>query len=680
MATHQTDLKFKADTSAIKKAGQEIKQAFSPEQLKKFRAATADLEKQYGDLTKSQMKLTKALKGVEEGSDAYKKLKDQIKGVRTETDLVSKSMAQLDRIQQRAARQQQAISRQTSAGGLRNFGAGLAQGSGIAQYIPSGPGMGSRIAGAALAGGARRGAMAAASPFLTPGIGGVAQGLGAIPLIGGAAAGALQTAAASYQSAVGYARARHQNLFFANASMGRDLGTTANPEYAAAQAAVDEARAAVNAPVVLTKTQKKNAARKKAVRESFSLNRRPGFGFGMRGLVPAPSDEPIIAQKRSDRNDIIQQRKDALAKAQKHLAETDMLRSLGVASGLGSIGLGTSLGFDPTQTEGMKGQFMGARGGTFNQSQFMEAMLAQVAFGASQQQSGAFARGGLAGGGGVRGQSLMQTLRGGEAQGLRGAQIGEYLQTLVELQKKAESQGIKLDPAAFTKMSMQLNVSGFKGLQAQRVAGGFTSAAQGLSARGASSPMDAMMLRAAGFDPGQGIEGYAKAMRKLEKPDQKLLNNAMNAIREGTEGMGPESRAMITKRAFKAMNIDIGMDQADAFINAGKTPSIAKLQARQESSKSGSYRNVQNRITKGGADLTVGAAQLQQDTIEQGVRSAKWVEALAQNSLKMGDVMNNFGVDLTALSSKVKVALAILNAGTKGGLAGTSKKITAGGK
>ncbi len=56
---------------------------------------------------------------------------------------------------------------------------------------------------------------------------------------------------------------------------------------------------------------------------------------------------------------------------------------------------------------------------------------------------------------------------------------------------------------------------GLRGPQIGRVTAGVNSAAMDLSSRGVSSPVDMIMMRAAGYDPSQGIEGYAAASNKM---------------------------------------------------------------------------------------------------------------------------------------------------------------------
>ena len=698
MATVRTDIEFRTNTQPLKKAGQEIKQAFSAAQLKSFHAATRDLERQLGTLTSTQMKLSKALTGVEKGTEAYKKLKDQIKGVREETDLVSRSMEQLDRIQSRAARQQQALGRQAQQGRLRNFGAGAAQGAGIAQYIPSGPGMGARIAGAGVVGGVRRAAGIAAAPFTTPGVAGLAQGLAGIPLVGGFAAGALNTAAGAYQAAVGHARARHQNVFLADRSrMGRKFRVRRRLTEAAP---VTQARESVRAASIgmMTTEERERVARSVQLWEKNNPIPPPpperGFGSKVgQDRIKARNEwhRRRAETRKLQQKAIIGELSDKVVAAKNEVSGKSASAKGGRRSrfrtatdtGLGAIGMGTKLGFEASQVEGMKGQFFGARGGEFNQRLFNESMAAQVRFGVSQQLAGGFARGNVAGGGGTGGASLTGFLRGAQAQGLQGTQVTEHLQTLVSLQQRAEKQGIKLDAAAFTKMSMQLKVSGLQGLQAGRVAGGMIGGMQDLSKRGATTPADMVLMRAAGFKPGGNMEDYFKAKAALESPTPGMLNKVMQSIAQGTSGAGGRFTQAGLAKSFlsRALKTDVSTQQAMNMLDAyrgGDPPSINELLQKQKAlGGAGALMKEARKDVRGaGAGLAIGAAGLGVTQIGVGRGAAGWVQAFERSALNSAKVMNNFGGSLKQVAGWANSAMKALDALTSGDLGGILGKIT----
>jgi hypothetical protein len=666
MADTTTNLKIKADDREIKKLRQSVKTAFDSRTLREFRTETRDLERQVVSLSRRQSDLTKQLEGIDKGTKKFKALKEQIKEVADHTKLVTTAMQQLDRVQQRAIRQ-------TGVSGGRRFLQGAAQGAGIAQYIPSAPGMGAQIGGAALAGGVRRAAGMAAAPFTMPGIGGVAAGLQGIPLVGGMAAGALQQAAASYQSAVQFDRARMQNLSYMGAAHSTRERAVAK-EWARTQARRSFAKDVGGA-------QAESAAAMIAAGQEMPESRAFGMGVGHQFQLTGLGTAGNAATSTEARQRL--QKTGAAEKTarDKQKAREDAL--FGAATmRMPMESFGVSMGMGAMQTQAAFGSFMQARGGRFGEvgdrrgrGQFREALAAQVQFGVGTAQSGQFGRMGMAGGGGTGMMGLATVLQSAVAVGLKGSQVPEFLQTLVGLGQSAEKQGIKLNVAEFSKMTMQLKSGGLEGLQGQRIAGGFVQATQGLAQRGVQSPLDVLMLRGAGFDPSQGLEGYAAAMQRLETPDADLMSNVMGMITQGTGGFGSGGRRLLAKRALGRMGIQVGLKQAGTLTEAfgrGEAPDIAGLLAA--------------RGAQGGAGGMIAAAQgmapasakkaamLEAQRIGVG-RKADWVVEFEKNAIATGGVMNNFSNNLKDLSGLVAGLVKGLDSLTKGGMGGIVGKV-----
>lgn len=674
----RTNIKVGMDTSEVRKGKEVIKDAFSPKTMEGFRRQANILERDLAGLVERQSDLAEQLGKVDQGSKAYKKLADELKNTKTQADLVTASLNQLDRVQQRQARQEEARERRQRRSGGAGFVAGMAQGMGVAQYLPSEQNMPHRIAGAALGGGVRRGAGMAAAPFQTPGIGGLSQAVAEIPFVGGFGSAALQSAAASYQSAVAYDRARLQNLHLAGRQETVNLGVDrARQEAAEAEmqrAQDDEVRARSTAKVVGRKGMQARAAAMRA-------RRQQGF-FGRMFGDKTPEEHTAEAYEGAagtTQDAIVKAQQDQKAAAAK-LADASRERKT-VRGGLGPIEMGTDLGFLPIETQGIIGQFFGARGGTMGpegQRQAEEAMAAQRMFGVQAGQAGQFARGAMAGGGGTRGQSLAETLQGAFVIGLRGAQIPELLGTLVSLQQRAEKQGIKIDAQEFIKTTMTMNAAGLQGLQGQRVAGELTGAAQGLAQRGAQSPLDVLMLRAAGFRPNQGLEGYAQAMQRLETPDQDLLNNVMQQLTQGAGGGGAGSQLLL-KRALGRMGVQVGMGQAGDLIRGfqgGEAPDITALmgQQRQAGGAAAMGRQAEDKVTMY-TQTGRAAAKLEAQRIGVGQGMAGAMVGMERNMINAGKVAANFAGNMQSLNKVVADALTLASDFTKGGGEGTLHRI-----
>jgi hypothetical protein len=668
MADTTTNLKIKADDREIKKLRQSVKTAFDSRTLREFRGETRDLERQVVSLSRKQADLTKQLEKVDKGTKKFKELKDELKGVADHTKLVVSSMQQLDRVQQRAMRQ-------TEVSGRRRFAQGLAQGAGIAQYIPTAPGMGAQIGGAMLAGGIRRGAGMAAAPFTMPGLGGLAAGLQGVPIVGGMAAGALQQASAAYQATVQFDRARLQNMYFA--------GPQRESSRQAAAASAARARSAgvgvrSSLQTMVTGEGPAAAAAASAVPQAYAAGEGRGDYVDPLDPMAALKAQSPKSSEALDRSVAAAARMPSLVNRANRADAAARASRNRIRSGLGGPGVGIGLGFGPMQQAAMKGEMFRARGGRFDdagQEQFNQAMAAQIRFGTSMGQAGQFGRMGLAGGGGTGMQGLATVLQGAVAVGLKGSQVPEFLQTLVSLGQSAEKQGIKLNVTEFGKMTMQLRQGGLKGLQGQRVAGGFVQAAQGLASRGVQSPLDVLMLRGAGFQPGQGLEGYAAAMQRLEEPDAELMSNVMGMITQGTGGFGTGGRRLLAKRALGRMGIQVGLRQAGALTEAfgrGEVPDISGLLAAQR--QQGGAAGLMERARGLVPGTAVEAAGLEQRRIAAG-RKADWVVGFEKAAIDSAASLNNFKDSLSAVSGAVGGFVNKMDELTKGGLDGIIKRI-----
>jgi len=716
--TTNLEVKTERGQQAVKKLGQTISEALSPKHAKELKTATRDLERQFGAAAKAQAVLIKQLEGVKRGTEEYKKLKGELKGVADQADLASKALAQIERAQSRA-------SRQAKEGRGRNFGLGLAQGAGIAQYLPSGPGAGSRLAGAMIGGAVRRGAGAAAAPFTMPGIGGLAQGLSGIPIVGGFAAGAISTAAAARQAAVGYDRARLGNLYFSNANRGRRSSTGANPEYTLAQEHLDSDKADREKVMdvqgqhqsdqqMLADINSKDPRRRRRAQQRAMSGDSPtakrvaarmrganvgqkiaslsgGRGFGGYGRAAGIRTVPNVGQiqDRQLNADIAENKAqlDAanarVGEASERLQGTRKTVGGGRMTGLGSMSLGVKFGYGPMQMEGMKGEMFGASGGTYDNYAFQESMAAKVRYGVSSGQSGQFRRMGLGGGGGQEGgsQSLASVLQGAFVSGLRGSQVTEYLGTLVGLGQQAEKQGLKISAEGFQTLTMSMGAAGLKGPQQARVAGGLTTGLQGLAQRGVQSPVDMMRLRAAGFEPGQGMEGYATAMANLEDPTKQteIIQKFLAMAAKGTAGVGKNSGALLFKRLMGKGGTSVSMGQASQMIEAykdGKPPDIQKLLADREA-KGGTAGMVKGAV----GDVGIGAsaaragARLEAQRIGVG-KGAGWVDKFESNGIKAAGAMNNFSGSLTKLAGLAESLIKVIDKFTEGDLGGIWAKLS----
>jgi hypothetical protein len=166
------------------------------------------LEKNLSELAKQQMAVTEAMSSIDDkASPAYKNLEDNLKSIQDESKSTEREIKSLTNAFKEQAKEAEKASKAKGA-----FIQGLAQG-GLpfpAPFLQRGPGMGRQVAGMAvgkaLTGGARgAGAMGGA---MFGGVQGMAQAIGAIPIVGGPLAGQFQAAAQYAQQNIQWQRTK----------------------------------------------------------------------------------------------------------------------------------------------------------------------------------------------------------------------------------------------------------------------------------------------------------------------------------------------------------------------------------------------------------------------------------------------------------------------------------------
>lgn len=750
MAISRTEheIKIKADVRAIKSAGGEIRKAFSPESTQAIISAIRGLDQQIKDLTSQQKRLNQELSRVDRGADNYRRLKNELKGVQDQANKAQSALEQLQKTNQRGS-----------------FVAGLGQGLGITQYIPTGPGMMARMGGAMVGRGIRRGAGAVTAPFLMPGMGGLSQALQAIPGFGTAASGALQMASGFFQQAVGFQRAQQANLFLGAGGFRQQaanirnipggIGISGATQKALQLAEVNEKRATAqlneansaenwekaynqanrfvrNKMMEQAKAQERAgvrveggrrvtgaeaaiAARRNAnVLQKLAISGAPGalmgeavrsmtatkerpYGIGAAPNVQEIQQGLIEKQKLQAKLDIEKSRKDISDLKEKADLEGRKARwdayqkAVGNISQLGA-GFGTEFGFMPTQVQGMLGQFGRTRGGLLTQrmrGEFREALAAQVVAGTSMQQAGGFYRMFRPGGGGGEYRSLSETLAAAFVQKLEGGEIGEYLDSLVQLGRQAEQQGVKIDPREFQRGTGLLGALGMKGLQAQRAVTGISSAAMQLSQTGVKGPQDMLLLRAAGYDPSKGPLSYVRAINKLEggisgEGGTQILTNLLSMMVKGVSGTGvfqePEMQAFYLKRVLSpltkisagtATSIIKGYDQKTGQLDPKVVAQVQSMNNKIESA--GASRDI---ITVGagrariGAGLAVTAAGMARKQIGLGAEMSGLMIKMQESSTLTVKTLSNFSGGLTKAINVVNEFIKSIERFTRGDMVG----------
>ncbi len=735
-------LKFRADSREVKVMGQTIEKAFDPKSSRAFRRELGHLQTRMKDITAAQVGLVKEMSRVEEGTEAYKAFKSQLDAVADQAKTVKSAIGGIT-----------SAFKDFNAEKRRGFGAGMAQGMGVAQYIPSEAGMGRRIAGGMVGGGIRRAAGAAAAPLRNPGIGGLSTALGAIPIVGQMAAGAVQSLSGMYQEAVAFHQSRVGNLQYMQGGavaateramgagisgatalragagrkiMGKGGHLTKQGRQMAGFAREDLATAisdpnnkspyVLRARKALAKEQKREmisqgiAAPARAVQETVSnlgeianfVGDKFGVKTGWKGGPKVVASRRQIGEKyqkaKSDILDTVSVQMvkdiagDAKKKARKERAKRFSKAFWKESVRLPGAGFGSSMGYRGAETQAELGGFMGARGGGYTRRaryQFRGALAAKRVYGIQAQTAGSYSRMGLEGGGGQGNMGLATTLQMAFELGLRGSQIPDYLQSLVSLGQTAEKQGVKINERDFGRSASLMKSVGLRGPQIGRVTAGVNSAAMDLSSRGVSSPVDMIMMRAAGYDPSQGIEGYAAASNKMAGGmDMETLNNLMGMATQGASGgtgaAGRETKIFNMRRFFGRMKVGIGPGQASTMLDAyqgGKLNREHLLMMNRDINR-GERAGAHGRMISGAktgvgmvAGLTKTEAGMEAQRIHAGSRFAGVMKNLNQTTINVANATNNFNKELGVFTGWMNDLTKKLGEVTKGGSEGILEAI-----
>lgn len=666
--THR--LKLKADAREVKVLGQEFQKAFDTKSPRSYQRELSGLQRRLKDVTSVQADLVKKLGKTADGTKEFKKLQDQLKLVGREARTVQSAIGSMT-----------TAYRDFNAERKRGFAAGMAQGLGVAQYIPSEAGMGRRMAGAMIGQGIRRAGGAMMAPINQPGVGGMAAMLGAIPLVGQMASGQIQALAGMYQEAVAYQSQARGALF----AQGRGFSPSemkarrargeilVGQEQARGQYMLSIAKRVNEETRARESRAGKRLAKEQQTQGSVPWYARSGREAASRAartsaaVVDAIDAEllaegpPSLAAQGGRRLPLAERTDPALIKQEtRDRIRTIRARARAQPTGLPGMGAGVRFGFGPKEMMGQFTQFMQARGGTYDdvrQTQFIQ-QLAATTMGVSAGMAGQYSRMGAAGGGGMGSADLATALSSARALDLRGSQIPEYLQQLVSLGQEAERSGVKIDERSMTRQAALLHTVGLRGSQIARVTTGLSRSAMQLSQRGVSSPSDMLMLRAFGYDPSQGPEGYAKAMLAMEGgmgPQQ--LNRLMGML-VGAGSSGPMG-ALELKRFFGGRGTPISGQMATQMIDAYQNGKLGreyvdKLNRTMDKTDRMGTHQALVKYAAGkvgrGAPVTIAEAGMEAQRISLGIKMTGTMENLNTASINAAKAVANFSGQLKTIS------------------------------
>jgi hypothetical protein len=515
------------------------------------------------------------------GTKEYKALSRELKQVRQEAGQVTGAISSLDRafLKAKASRQ--------------GFAQGLMQGfaPGVAGYLQRGPGMRQQMMGAAIGGFARRGlgavggGLRAAGTSLTGGMfagaQGVAQGLGAMPLVGGILGPAASRALAQAQQRMQAQQVELQTMPFvggiglrgeAARAGARARGTISDQEIAGRVAQAGTLGRLLPSEENFARARKEIQAQRGARREQlrpFMAGKMGGPVFGMREagerLAGGQEDEGAIELRAMDLAG-----KEAEERVQRGLQRERASRGQRArrrVMGRLELGMGTQFGMDINAERQFRAQVQQVGGGYGDTAQEVSmsrtAMAAQTAFGIGGDISGAFLqagrRGGLVGAEGGASRMLTDSLADAMKMGLEGSEVTDYLQQMAAGISSWKTTGIPFNKQSMADIAGTLGTMGMGGVRGMAVAGGVSRAAEQLSRTGPQSVGQLMMLQTlGGMTPGKsGMEAMEEALIKLEEKQFKGEDFKLLMERLTTAGGGGAEGRRVAYGVLSNMGINI---------------------------------------------------------------------------------------------------------------------------
>lgn len=689
----EVKLKIGADTSGFDKVEKAAKQAFDPRLINETVKAQKEMARSLAESAKSIAEIAK-------GNKAYNELAKELKTVRSEAEKLKKELAEINRLNGGGPG-----GRGPGGGGPGGRGpgspffAGFAQGSGIANYIPADQPGGLRMAAGSMVGQMVRGGASAASPFLNPGLGGMATALNSVPVVGGFLAGGLQAAAGMYQERVGWENARLQNIMYSGIGLDRYGSMRASTTEAARLAKVkadktanDAAAREINATpgrgqaetgdavedrhrfVESAMAGKTPAARhaRNIMRMANTINkiqgltggRAPGWG----GVIGAPPSMPEV--EKGEVAAAAETISDQLEKAtkKKRSAFAALFDSENMMPGLGS---GVRLGYGANETQAHYGAFMGAYGGRAAKGtlpRFGEAQDLMRAFGIDMGVSGGLARAGAAGGGALQGEnsSAISVLAAGVAQGLQGSRLVEHMQRMVSLTAKAEQEGMKISLRGVSGSALAIAAAGGNrgdALRASADAARFAQKQQDVGLAGVSDPLDLVLMQAGGYNNTQ--ESYFKTKRKFRESgmNEEDTLNLLGMLVKGTAnepGYVAQDQIM---NAARRVGINLTDEQVESMRTSGFTAEgapteqtrtmIAEMRGKERLISGKNIRQYAEGMSSLiGANVKTEKA-MEAERVGEGGKWGKVMQSAQTAMIGQVKVMGNFSDALTNLAKTV---------------------------
>lgn len=710
-----TTLDIKVNARALGGLQQTLKQVFSRQTPREFNTAIGEVNRSLEKNARQTMEVVTALGKVSKGTEAYKKLKDQLKEANREGQQLRNTLDNLDRTYQR-------------------------MGKSAAAAAPGGTGRGGMMGGAMAA---ARGA----PQIPMPGMGAMATALGAIPIAGLAAAGSLMAAAQTYQSRLRFEQSRLEAAPFLMSSrealgfrpstrmvdveqpeqaMNVGPGGVIKPRVAGQlvnEVGTDAVRAVGAAGLTEAELGAAFRTRRRAALEQ-TLGKGAGGAYagvlessfmtgfeevtGLGAVGRDITEDQILAEQRRLRDrtaptlaEVIGTDADAAAARERReaaLAGADPFvrlaaeRTQAIEGGTAGpaqrrvrdqpfdsqafVRAGIGMGVAPAQALQMAGQLGQAAGRPVDPEEFRQALALQRTTGIGVGQTGQAIRqlryaGEIGGMGGGNMEQVANLIGSAVALGLEGSEIGEYLQAQTGFLGQMVNQGIGVDIDKMRALEASISQSGigapWRGADISRQ---FVTGAAQVGREGATSAEQFRLMRAFGFTGEGGLEEFFKirmGMQSQGLADEMGMRSpqeAMSAFIEQfrIQGAGEMTQAGVLQRAFKGIGTTIGPEEAMAMAKGLKAAEPGAFEIDPEAAE---------RLVSTVAPSVKAEAGIEAERVAIGGQVAGAMQDLERTTNNMAKTFENvLGPVLDAFAAQLEDTTGLMAAATEGGVFG----------
>jgi hypothetical protein len=639
--THRAKIDFRVNARELQQLSNKVKEALNEKSGRVFNREMRETKKTIKESTRELDRLNNSMAKVKRGSEAWNQMRKRVSEVNKE---IAKQTQELERLQ-RAHR------KTAGARALAGIGAG-------GRYAARGGMAGVGIGGQAMVGG----------------VGGLAAGMAALPIVGGMAAGAAMSAFGAYGSYMSREQAVMGAIPGLVSAQAGAVTTTRRPQAGLAQRNRDMVaaqRAALTGfieenPIgnpLYASQRGGRRGRVQGIGDILAENRPTAYG--------TLNDNEIRAEIRRRRG-LIEETQRAAQRQEKKVETSTKLAGMFSRQNIQQIG--QRFGMTPQEAISAAGQMgMAAAQGPLAGQDIAFGLATQRRFGIGVQQTGAAMRGIRRAGGRGDSEDLAVLIGDHVARGLEASEINEALQQQTGFLEQQARVGERMSVEALALGNQRLQGAGISAFNAatlqQQIAGNVSGRfRQG----GGGSPFDLMLMREMGYTGTGGAEEFAQFQLMMQDPEAAQQAAFSFGGRMGSEmrgsGMGEHMQQLVGQRVLsRALGVELGRGQASALLGM-ETMTAEQREAAMGRARGGA-QGFMERTLAGAEAATPGVlrtqAALEAQKVGVGAEVAGAVQDMQGAALNMARSMTNLaGPVINRLASAMNDLSGMIEAST----------------